>query len=774
MEVCAKPFLSGYQIPVFMDEEKDLSENVFIKWLLSLLDIFVKNWSYEAVLGYIKTGFTGLEQYEISILENYSIKWGLKSGKWYAKEWSFYDETEEEKQIILHAKEQIILPLLKFKEQLKGVKTVEQITKTIYEFIMQNNIPKMLEEKINNLEKAGELERVNEYITSWNIVIDLLKEIINILGKEEITFERYSKILKTGFKVSHLGAIPGTLDQVIVGDTDRSRSHKVKAVFIIGLNDGNFPSNHKEEGFLDDKDREILKEQGIELAKGTMEQLYDDNFNIYKAFTTAEEKLYLSYVSSNAEGKSLRPSVMINKIKRIFPSIKEESDVLERKSEVLLKNTTFDELLIQLRDFNEGKEIDPIWFKIYKYYQTYEPKKLLQSIDALRYKNDPEKLEKEKIQKLYGNTLKTSVSRLEQYEACKFSYYLKYGLKLQEQSTFKVETIDTGNFMHEVIDGFFTYLEEKKLNVKSLKDEQIKNITEQIVEEKLSLKKYDIFNSIPKYRVLAKRLKKVIIRSMEYIANSLKYSEFEVLGHEIEFKQQKEYSPIVFELKDGKKVEITGKIDRIDIAKTPDGNYIRIIDYKSSVKNIELNEVLAGLQLQLLTYLDATCKAENLLPAGVFYFPLIDPMLNSNKQMAEEQIKEELQKQFKMNGLILADVNVVKKMDTNLTSGSSSLVPAYINKDGEVSEKSSTLNRKQFESMQKYMEKIIKKISNEILDGNIKIEPYYNLQSKKTPCEYCIYKSICQFNQTTKNSYRYITNASKEYVLEQIEKKLKM
>lgn len=763
-----KAIFRGYQIPVFMDEEKDLSDNVFIKWILSLLDIFVKNWSYEAVFGYIKTGFTGLEQYEISILENYSLKFGLRGSKWYAKDWNFYDETEEEQQIILKAKDLVITPLINFKQQLKGLKTVSQITNELYKFIIENHIPEILEEKIKRLQENEEVERVNEYTTSWNIVIDLLKELIRILGDEEITFERYSKILKIGFESSHLGAIPSTMDQVIVGDTDRSRSHKVKAVFIIGLNDGSFPNSYKDEGFLDDKDREVLKDRGIELAKGTMEQLYDDNFNIYKSFTTAEEKLYLSYASSDIDGKSLRQSIMINKIKRMFPNLKEESDVIERKSEVLLKSTTFDELLVQLRKLKEGQEIDQIWFTIYNYYQTYEPEKLLHSMQAINYKNMPEKLKKDNIEKLYGNTLKTSVSKLEQYESCAYSYYLKYGLKLKEQGTFQVGTIDTGNFMHDVIDSFFTYLEEQQLSVKKLSEEQIKNITEEIVEEKLVLEKYDIFNNIPKYKVLAQRLKKVIAKSMIYIVNSLKYSEFEVFGHELEFKEGKEYKPIIFELENGKRVEVTGKIDRIDIAKATDGNYIRIIDYKSSIKNIDLNDVLAGLQLQLLTYLDATCKAEEVLPAGVLYFPLIDPILNSSKQISEEQIKEELQKQFKMKGLILADVNIVKKMDTNLESGNSNIVPAYINKDGEVSEKASTLNKKQFESLQKYMDKIIKQISKEILEGNIRINPYYKVSSKKTACEYCIYKSICQFNQVTKNDYRYISNNSKEYVLEKI------
>ena len=436
------------------------------------------------------------------------------------------------------------------------------------------------------MKQNNELEIAKQYELSIKILTDLFDEIVLVLGNKNITFDRYAKILKMGFNQSDLGTIPATADQVIVGDVDRSRSHKVKAVFIIGLNDGSFPSIQKDEGFLDDKDRNILKEQGIELAKGTIEQIYDDNFNIYKAFTTAEEKLYLSYASSDAEGKSLRASILINKIKRIFPNIKEQSDVIERKSEVLLSKTTFDELLVNLRNFTQGEEIEPIWFDVYNYYQANYKAKLESAIKALQYKNEPEKLKQNKLEKLYGNTLKTSVSRLEQYQACAFSYYLKYGLKLKEKDSFNVEAVDTGNLMHEVIDSFFERLDELNISVKNIEEEQIKQITEDIVEEKLALKKYDIFNSIPKYRILAQRLKKVITKSMKYIVDSLKYSDFEVLGHELEFKQGGQYEPIIYELKDGKKVEITGKIDRLDIAKTADGNYIRIIDYKSSIKTL--------------------------------------------------------------------------------------------------------------------------------------------------------------------------------------------
>ena len=227
-----------------------------------------------------------------------------------------------------------------------------------------------------------------------------------------------------------------------VGDVDRSRSHKVKAVFIIGLNDGRFPSVNTNEGFFNDKDRDTLKEKGVELAKGTLEKLYDDNFNIYKAFSTAEEKVYLSYSSSDLEGKSLRSSILINRIKKIFPKLQGKSDVIEKESQIITDENVFEELLDQLREFRDGKEIDEIWFSLYNYYSN-NPKwkdRLNTSLKALNYTIETNKIEKSNLEKLYGNVLKTSVSRLEQYEACPFSYYLKYGLNLSEREEFKIQS----------------------------------------------------------------------------------------------------------------------------------------------------------------------------------------------------------------------------------------------------------------------------------------------------------------------------------------------
>ena len=769
-----KAIFNKYNIPVFIDEKKDLSQNVLVKYILAVINIFARNWSRESVMEYIKTGLVeDIDESDVCILENYALRWGIKGSKWYNGEWNFYNETEEEQEKVLYIRKKIIKPLLKVKENLSNTKEVKDITRKLYEFLIENHVDMIMEKRIKELEDIGEIEKAKEYETSFELIVDILDEIVLVLGNKKVSFDKYADILKIGLSSTGLGRIPGTQDQVVVGDVDRSRSHKVKAVFIIGLNDGMFPSVNKNEGFFNDNDREQMKESGAELAKGTIEKLYDDNFNIYKAFSTAEEKVYLSYASSDLEGKSLRPSVLVNRIKKIFSNLIEQSDVIEKQSEIITKMSTFEELLNQLRDFRDGKEIDTVWFELYNYYSnSHEWKeKLENSLKALNFSIETEKIDKDVVEKLYGDTLKTSVSKLEQYQSCPFSYYLKYGLNLSEREEFKIQAIDTGSFMHDVIDSFFDKLEERNIKAKEIEKEEQDEIVDEIIEEKLNLKRNYIFTSIPKYKVLANRLKKVIKKSIEYIVDSLKCSDFEVMGHEMEFKDGKEFPAIKMTLENGKQVEITGKIDRIDIAKTPDGNYIRIIDYKSSTKDINLNEVVAGLQLQLLTYLDAVCEIEDVMPAGVLYFNLIDPSIKASSKIDEEKLQDEIRKQFKMKGLILADVDIVKKMDKKLEKGNSNVIPAYIDKDGNLANKSSTITRSQFENLQKYTNKIIKQISNAILSGNINVKPYYKIKQGKTPCEYCKYRSICNFNTgICKKEYNYIGNAEKEYILEQIKK----
>ena len=770
----ARAIFDKYDIPIFIDENRDLNQNIIIQYILSVLEIFTKNWSYESVFNYIKTGFSNIEEDEIFKLEKYCLKWGIKQNKW-KKEFTYgkYEEKDKtEIERLERIRKDIVNPLMKLKSDIDNDKTAEGISKSIYKFLVEENIAEKINKKIEELEKVGQVDLVKEYQSSLQTILDILDEIVLVFSDDKMTIDKYAQILKVGFKNSNLTKIPGTQDQVIMGDVDRSRSHKVKAIFIIGLNDGEFPSVHKDEGFLNDLDRETLKQDGIELAKGTIENLYEDNFNIYKAFSTAEEKLYLLYSSSDVQGKALRPSMLINKIKKIYPMLQEESDVIETKAEVLNKKTTYDELIIQLSKLKEQDEIDKVWYYVYDYYKkdTEWNTKLEQNLKGLNYTNIPEKIEQTNIDKLYGNTLVTSISKLERYRSCPFSYYLQYGLKIKPEEELKIQTLNTGTFIHEIIDEFFEAVREAEIKLAEITDEQLAEIINKIIDEKLKQSQNYIFTSTAKYRALVVRLKKIIQKALKYIIGTLVQSRFEVLGTEVEFGENGKYKPIRLTLEDGKRIEIIGKIDRIDTAQSEDGRYLRIIDYKSSAKNIDLNEVYAGLQIQLLTYLDAACKEEDLMPAGVLYFSMLEQMIKADKRMEQEEIEEKIRANFKMKGLILADVNVVKLHDKKLEKGSSALVPAYIDKEGNLSEKkTSGVTAEQFEELQKYMYIVIKQISKEILGGNIDLKPYY--KDKKTPCKYCDYKSVCGFNMGgCENNYNYIDKKSKEEILAKIKK----
>ena len=470
---------------------------------------------------------------------------------------------------------------------------------------------------------------------------------------------------------------------------------------------------------------------------------------------------------SDIDGKSLRASNLIFKIKKIFNNLKEESDILEEKNYLSNEKNIYEKLIFNINNLNKNNiEKNKYIFLFYKYFINNDNyKKILKNnIEYIKFLKMPEKIKKENIEKIYGNKLNTSVSKLETFKSCPYEYFLQYSLKIKEKEELKIKNIDTGSFMHEIINSFFEEIKKQKLNIKNIDEEKTKIILNEIIEEKLQNSKNYIFVATEKYKLLVKRLKRIILKAIKYIIFSLKTSDFNIEGTEVSFDNKDgKYEPIKINLENGKMIEIIGKIDRIDIAQDEQNRFIRIIDYKSSVKNIDFTSVYAGLQLQLITYLDAVCKIEDFIPAGILYFNLLEQMITSEKKLTEEEIEEKIKNNFKMKGLILADVKVAQMQDYNLVpSSASKIIPAYMDKNGNLSpKKSSIATKEEFEKLQKYVNSTIKEIANEILNGNIQLKPYY--KNKKTPCEYCTYKNICGFNSGIfKTEYNFINKKTKE------------
>lgn len=765
-----KQTFDKYEIPVFIDEKKDVNHNILMKYIVSLLNIFSTNFSYEAMFSYIKSGVINITDDEIFELENYVNKWGIRGNRWYKADFEF-EEKNENQDKINSLRKQIVEPILEFKETLMGEKKVSDITLNLYNFIEKNEIAKTILTKADELEKEGKIEEANEFRAGIEIFYAVLDEMNEIFAEDKISFERFNRLLQIGITSSEFGMIPTTFDQVLFGDIDRTKAKDVKVLFVLGMNDGVIPKIMKDEGFLNDSDRDFLKENGMEIAKNTIEALYENQFNIYRTLTMPKDKLYLSYSSQDSTGKALRQSVLFTQIKKVFPNIKEESDVVTPLVYISNSDATFDYAIEKYDEFLDQDEIEEEWKEVLAWYEANEKERLDKTLKGATYTNIPESIDKEKIDKMYGNSLRTSISRLEQYRKCPFSFHLKYGLKLKEEEQLKIKALDTGNFMHDVIDSVFTKIEEKEIDVKTISKEDLSNIVNNIINEKLGINKNYIFTSSAKNIVLTRRLKKTVFQSVDYIVSQLQNSDFELYGHELEFNERKDLKPLTIELDNGKKVVVTGKIDRADIARVDDKTMVRIIDYKSSVKDIDLNQFTAGIQIQLLTYLDEIAEQKNMEGVGALYFNLLDTIVSANRHLSDVELKTELNKKFRMKGIVLSDVKVVKMMDKKIEpSTMSEQIPVYLDKDGNISKgKSSAIDREGFDKLQRYTKHIISEIAKDIYSGDISLKPY-NIK-KKTPCEWCEYKSVCNFDPKMKgNNYNFIPNQKKEEIIEEIKK----
>ena len=343
-------------------------------------------------------------------------------------------------------------------------------------------------------------------------------------------------------------------------------------------------------------------------------------------------------------------------------------------------------------------------------------------------------------------------------------FYLKYGLKLKERKVFKLDTPDIGLFLHEIIDRFSEYVIKNNISLREIEKDETEKIVSQLVDELLVDFKNNIFNSSSQMKRLVVRLKRVIKRVIWVIVNHIRNGEFEISGSEVEFGKDKGLSAVEIELSDGNKLLLNGKIDRIDIAKTEEGKFIRIIDYKSYNKELKLSDIYYGLQLQLLVYLDAAME-KDLLPGGMLYLKLDDPIMKTKKNISKEEIEEEINKKLRMKGVILSDARLIKAMDTNMTN-ESSVLDLSVKKDGTFTSKVPVATKEQFTELRNHMKKILKQMGDEILSGNIKNEPVK--KKSKSACEFCDYKLICRFDKELGNKFKIINDLKNDQVFEQL------
>ncbi len=766
---------SEYGIPCFVDGKKDILGNPLVQYILSALDIFIHNWSYQAVFRNLKTGLAGISPEDIDVLENYVLACGIRGSAWTRQgEWTMgmgisfddgplSDYERETLERVNRVRERITAPLKDLRSNMRGRKRVRDLCTALYGFLCDVGVPERLEERIHRLESTGELNLANEYRQIWGIVMEALDQLVEAVGDRLTDIEGFRRLLEAGLSEYRVGLIPPALDQVLVANAERSRSHDIKALYILGVNDGVFPILCSDEGMLCDRDREDLRAMGIDLAQDTRTKALEEQYLIYSLLTAPSRYLRISYPIADHRGRSMRPSVIISRIKKIFPQVKEYSNVLDSTADSLelvsAPLPTFNRLVSNVRRSLEGTGINEVWQQVHRWYMDNPEwaERCRTMLSGLHYTNQAGSIGGEKAKKLYGSPLYTSISRLERFAACPFAYFVQYGLRARERKQFGLSAPDMGTFMHNVIDRFSKELAEKGMTWRDIDREWCRREVDAIVDRMLDSKAAAVLDSSPRYKYLVLRLKRVLTRAIWMIAQHIRMGGFEPLGYELAFGEEGGLPPIVLDLPSGERVCLTGRIDRVDVLQTEDGTYIRVIDYKSGVKKFNLSDLYYGLQVQLITYLAALL--ENVpdllkgpaLPAGILYFRIDDPIITNGRGMTDEEVERAIMKKLRMDGLLLKDVKVIRNMDKDL-EGNSLIIPARINKGGDLG-KSSAASAEQFELLKRYVRGLLAKTAEQMLEGNVSIAPYK--KNGVTPCSYCEYSPVCQFDTVfPDNRYR--------------------
>ncbi|MGV3465592.1 MAG: PD-(D/E)XK nuclease family protein, partial [Heyndrickxia sp.] len=470
--------------------------------------------------------------------------------------------------------------------------------------------------------------------------------------------------------------------------------------------------------------------------------------------------------------KALLPSPYLKRIRELFPNVLEKTVVndpseiqfLEQLEYISHPNTAIAFLTSQLQQKKRGYPVPDFWWDVYNYYikNNKWKQQTVHILSSLFYQNKAKQLTEETSAELYGDKILASVSRMELFHGCPFSHFASHGLKLRERQTFKLEAPDIGDLFHGALKWISDEITKHGLSWNSLTKDQCNALAKEAVTFLAPKLQHQILLSSNRHHYIRRKLEQVIGRASLVLSQQAKQSGFTPIGMELDFGAKSALPPLTFTLRNGTKMELQGRIDRVDKAQDENGVYLRVIDYKSSARTLDLTEVYYGLALQMLTYLDIVVTNSKTLigaegvPAGVLYFHLHNPIVKSNKILTLEEIEEEIFKSFKMKGLMLDDAKVVKLMDESLETGTSKIVSAELKKDGTLSARSQVAGKEDFKVLHRYVRNLYEKSGNAISSGIVDIKPYQI--KKRTPCEFCSFKSVCQFDQSLEdNQYRILS-----------------
>ncbi len=748
--------LDKYGIPYFMSEKTDLMTKPLAKFIFSALKIKESNWRGESVIAHLKSGYCDVDPFDVDVFEDYVSTWNINGNRFLGEKWTMNPDgysahlTKRGEKILATAnsvREAVVPSLSRYFAMLEASQSVKEMCGATVEFLKDSHITEKVRQGCTAHLSRGNKKAADEDMKLYTLTLNILYDLANVFGDKELTFDEFFAALSLMFSQSDIGTIPTSVDEVMIGSASMLRTDNIKYAIIMGLNEGEFPASVKDNGIFTDSDKAMLEELDITLSSSSSIKTSEELFFVYRALSVPSEGLTLTSSALSSDGASQRQSIAIERVKKLFPTLSHTKESTLSPIDKIWNIELAKEAYSKIKDYTNSNEISEI-IKEYENSNSFEKRGEI----PLSQRNCS--VSPDIVNKLFGNRLSLTQSRLEKYVLCGFDYYCSYVLGLRESKRAVFQLNDIGTFIHYILEMFMKDITaDGKLNL-TLTDQEIDEILQKNIRNYLFELLGEDYALSNRTKHLFLRLNKLSFMIAKNLINEFKASDFYPAYFELKVGMgDGGINALEFELKDGSVVTLRGIADRVDTYKKDGNVYIRVVDYKTGSKEFSFDDLKDGLNTQLLIYLFSICYAQNdetkakfgcddggaLLPAGIQYLSSNAPVVSVDKFCDGDSIEELIQNEFSRSGLITGDPEIIQAINHDLDP---KIVSKFkTNDQGELVGKS-LVGNDGFNEIYNMLSETIVRVAESMRDGNANAIPLR--KGEAAPCRYCKMKAICR------------------------------
>lgn len=745
-------------IPCFMSKKTDIDAYAAVKLLYTAYAICTGGWRREDVISYLKCGMSGIAEEDVDLFEIYVTRWSLNGRRftdeegWHMNPNGYTDRLTPRDEEVLRRVEGVRRTLV---EQLAPLydrparSSVTEHCRALYEFMCRLDVEKQLAERAEEARVLRNEAEADILARLYAVLCDALDRLCDTLGDTEVRNEQFLDLLRLLLSEQELARIPSSLDQVTVGSADLLRAAPARHVYLLGVNEGEFPAPVKAGGVFSEGDRRVLAELGLSIEPNLTLFAARELFCFARAFATAVESVTLMSAEASLSGAPRQSAAVFSRILKLLdrkhPVRTAELPVLT----TLYRPDASADYLGILHGTVEGEALSRVLARKERYAAAVERLDIpLADADC--------RLAPPTLDMLYGNEIRLSQTRIDDYVRCPFAYFCKHVLSLDAAKVIEFDYSDAGSLIHAVLERFFDKVRESGRQIGELSAAEIAEIADGIMEAYVRSICPDHMRSTARFTHMLRNLRRAALPVLSEMVEEFSQSEFVPTFFEMGITEGEDAPGArPFVLSNGTRVLLGGRIDRVDTYRKGEKTYLRIVDYKSGEKTFSMKDIERGLNTQLLVYMISLWKSENpafrarlaeeggeILPAGVLYMGarVGDKTCDSPEEARETA--ESIGSTVKRSGLLLDDREILRAMDRELAGR---YIPIKVSANGEYSKYSlpSLASLERMGQLVGEIDATVCRIAGEIRQGHAHARPR-DEKVKNPACEWCDMRPVCR------------------------------